>query len=482
MSTALLLFRRDLRLADHPGLQAAMDSAETILPVYIHEPEAEGDWAPGAASSWWLHHSLLALDAALRALGSALVVRAGDTLSQLRALSEATDAETVHWSRCYEPAAIARDKRLKAALREAGLRVESHNGALMMEPWQLATGKDAPYRVFSPFARRFHAHWQPRELAEPPGRIPWPRTADALPQGEAAIAALGLLPRVKWDAGFREQWRPGAEGAQARLQAFMAGTARDYKRLRERPGVDGTSALSPHLHFGEISPRQCWEAAEAAKAQGAGDGIEHFQRELIWREFAYHLIYHFPHTTDAPLNPRFADFPWRAAADYAEDLKAWQAGRTGVPIVDAGMRQLWRTGWMHNRLRMIVGSFLTKNLLIPWQEGARWFWDTLVDADLASNTLGWQWAAGSGADAAPYFRIFNPVLQARKLDADGTYVRRWVPELAELPDKVLHAPWEARPEALARAGVRLGCDYPEPIVDLKASRARALEAYERVKG
>ena len=480
MSTALLLFRRDLRLADNPALQAALDSADAVLPVYIHDPEV--DWTPGAASNWWLHHSLLALDATLRERRSALIVRAGDTLSELRALIDATSADAVHWNRCYEPAAIARDKTLKAALRDAGLRVESHNSALMMEPWTLATDNGDPYRVFSPFARRFNAHWQPSRMTEAPATIPWPIGAADQPKGGAAIKALGLLPRIDWDVGFYEHWRPGVDGAHARLDSFMAGTAGDYKRLRELPGIDGTSALSPHLHFGELSPRECWAAAETAKAQGGGDGIDHFQRELIWREFAYHLLYHFPHTTDTPLNPRFADFPWRTPADYAEDLKAWQAGDTGVPIVDAGMRQLWHTGWMHNRVRMIVGSFLTKNLLIPWQEGARWFWDTLVDADLASNTLGWQWAAGSGADAAPYFRIFNPVLQAQKFDTEGTYVRRWVPELSRLSDKALHAPWEAKPEVLAQAGVQLGRDYPEAIVDLKASRARALEAYERVKG
>lgn len=480
MSTAILLFRRDLRLADHPAMQAALDSADHVLPLYIQDPEAEGDWTPGAASKWWLHHSLNALDTALRMRGSALVVLSGDTLTALRRAIATTDADTVQWSRCYEPAAIGRDKELTTALRKQGLSVGSHNSALMMEPWTLATNNGDPYRMFSPFARRFEAHWPGSNPSHEPEAIPWPDMANEMPRSKPAIDALELLPQTRWDAGFYEHWRPGESGAKARLEHFMTHTAGDYKRLRELPGVDGTSALSPHLHFGEISPRQCWAVAEAAKAQAGDEGLGPFQRELIWREFGHHLLYNYPHSAEQPLNTRFAHFPWRQPADYAQDLRAWQAGRTGVPIVDAGMRQLWHTGWMHNRMRMIVGSFLTKNLLIPWQEGARWFWDTLVDADLASNTLGWQWVGGSGADAAPYFRIFNPVLQAQKFDADGAYVRRWVPELATLPDKALHAPWEAK--GLSDTGVRLGRDYPDAIVDLRASRNRALTAYEHVKG
>ncbi|MEQ9011112.1 deoxyribodipyrimidine photo-lyase [Algiphilus sp.] len=482
MSTHIVWFRRDLRLADNPALYAALEEADAVLPVYIHAPEQEADWPPGAASRWWLHHSLNALHAALEQRGSGLIVRAGDPLTVLQELIAASGATAVHWGRCYEAAAIARDRSVKAALREAGISVRSHASNLMAEPWTLATGNGDPYRVYSPFARRFHAFVQPSEPLPAPARVPLPEAATRMALGSAAIDALELLPRIRWDEGLAEAWSPGEAGAQARLQHFVHSGAGRYDTGREAPGTDGTSRLSPHLHFGELSPRQAWAASEAVKDQSTQSGVEHFQRELIWREFAYHLIYHYPHTVDTPLNPRFADFPWRSPSDYAEDLRAFQRGQTGIPIVDAGMRQLWHTGWMHNRVRMIVGSFLTKNLLIPWQEGARWFWDTLVDADLASNTLGWQWAAGSGADAAPYFRIFNPILQSQKFDADGAYVREWVPEIAALPNKPLHAPWEASASVLREAGIRLGEHYPEPRVDLKASRQRALDAYEKVKG
>lgn len=482
MSTHIVWFRRDLRLADNPALHGALEAADRIVPLYIHAPEQEGAWRPGAASNWWLHHSLLALHAALQERGAGLFVRSGEPLAVLRELVRATGTEAVHWGRCYEAAAMERDRTVKAGLRDDGVSVRSHNVALMAEPWTLATGNGDPYRVYSPFARRFHAFHNPSAPLPAPTRMALPDTAADQPQGEEAIASLELLPRIPWDEGLRAAWTPGETGAQARLDHFMANAAGAYDTGREAPGVDGTSRLSPHLHFGEISPNQAWAASEAAKKEQSEAGIAHFQRELIWREFAYHLLYHYPHTVDTPLNPRFSDFPWRTPEKYAEDLRAFQQGQTGIPIVDAGMRQLWTTGWMHNRVRMIVGSFLTKNLLIPWQEGAAWFWDTLVDADLASNTLGWQWAAGSGADAAPYFRIFNPVLQSQKFDAGGAYLRHWVPELTALPDKALHAPWDAAAPTLRQAGIALGQDYPRPLVDLKASRQRALDAYEKVKG
>jgi len=483
MSTHIVWFRRDLRLADNPALHAAIEDAECVVPLYIHAPQAEGDWPPGAASNWWLHHSLQALQADLRACSANLIVREGDPLAILRELITKTGAEAVHWGRCYEPAAIERDRAVKAGLRDDGVSVRSHNSALMAEPWTLATGNGDPYRVYSPFARRFHAFHTPTEPLPAPSYIRLPEGVSDQPTGEVAIEALQLLPTIPWDEGLRAAWTPGEAGAQARLDSFMQTGAATYDTGRETPGTDGTSRLSPHLHFGELSPNQAWAACEAASGNSeAPSGIAHFQRELIWREFAYHLLYHYPHTVDTPLNPRFSDFPWRAPADYADDLRAFQRGQTGIPIVDAGMRQLWHCGWMHNRVRMIVGSFLTKNLLIPWQEGARWFWDTLVDADLASNTLGWQWAAGSGADAAPYFRIFNPVLQSQKFDGQGAYVRHWVPEIAALPDKALHAPWEAGAPTLRQAGISLGQQYPKPLVDLKASRQRALAAYDKVKG
>ena len=311
-----------------------------------------------------------------------------------------------------------------------------------------------------------------------------PTPAATLPPSPAitgvALSELGLLPTIPWDGGLQATWIPGEAGAQARLETLVAGPLKAYHDLRNLPDKPGTSMLSPHLRFGEISPRQVWHRVQIALQQGeipSGTDSVTFLNEIGWREFAYHLLYHFPQTVDTPLNPAFEAFPWR---HDPTGLKAWQKGLTGYPIVDAGMRQLWHTGWMHNRVRMIVASFLTKDLILPWQQGANWFWDTLVDADLASNTLGWQWAAGSGADAAPYFRIFNPITQGEKFDPDGHYVRRWVPELAAMPAKWIHKPWEAPAEVLSSARVRLGENYPGPMVDHAQARLAALAAYKEI--
>lgn len=486
MSTALVWFRRDLRLADNPALSAALERHERVLPVYIDDADAESPWAPGGASRWWLHHSLASLEHHLRALGSRLILRRGGSLEQLSQLVTLTGAEAVYWNRLYEPAFVGRDKHVKEALRESGLIAESFNGALLFEPWQLKTGTGDPYRVFSPFWRNAQPRLQER-LAN--GQVPLPAPTALSSPGKlpdsASLESLHLLPRIAWDAGFHQTWQPGEAQAHGRLQRFAGGPAARYREQRDLPAVDATSGLSPALHFGEVSPLQLVVRMQRLSASKPVAGIhanaEWFVRELGWREFAHHLLFHFPRTPEVPMYDKFGAFPWRARHEYAADLSAWQRGRTGVPIIDAGMRQLWRSGWMHNRVRMIVASFLTKNLLIPWLEGARWFWDTLVDANLANNTLGWQWSAGCGADAAPYFRIFNPVLQSAKFDADGDYIRRWVPELAKLSGDALHAPWQAKPAVLRAAGVALGQTYPQPIVDLAESRARALAAYERIK-
>jgi deoxyribodipyrimidine photo-lyase len=481
--TAIVWFRRDLRLADNPALQHALEHADHIVPAFIWAPDEEQPWAPGGASRWWLHHSLESLGAALSRLGSPLVLRRGDSLAELRQLVRDSGAGAVYWNRLYEPAVIARDRHIKEALREDGLEAESFNGALLLEPWQLKTGGGEPYRVFTPFWKNALTQLPdarmllpaPKRLSPPPGK----------PLQGLSASALELLPTIPWDLGFHSAWTPGSQGAQARLERFCDEAAADYSQRRDLPGVAGTSGLSPHLHFGEIGPRQVLARMQRLMAEQPTQGLmanaEHYLREIGWREFGHHLLFHFPRTPQAPMYDKFAAFPWRKADDYADDLRAWRRGRTGVPIVDAGMRELWTTGWMHNRVRMIVASFLTKNLLIPWQEGAAWFWDTLVDADLAGNTLGWQWAAGCGADAAPYFRIFNPVLQSQKFDAAGAYLRRWVPELARLPDAALHAPWAAKPALLAAAKLRLGQDYPLPLVDLGESRERALAAYEGIR-
>jgi len=454
---ALVWFRNDLRLADNEALLRAAQAHGAVLPVFIWSPEEEASWSPGAASNWWLHQSLQALDKSLAALGSKLIVRRAPAVEGLLDLVRDSGAKAVYWNRRYEPALIARDRTIKTCLRDAGLTAESLAGNLLFEPWDIRNRAGKPFQVFTPFWRAYQAASAPPQPRPAPATLPrptaWPNSL--------AIADLELEPKVDWAGGLRESWIPGEQGAAQALESFLRAAASHYPAGRDQPGTRCTSRLSPHLRFGEISVRQVWHSA---------GGHEAFLRQLVWREFAYHLLYHFPSTTTQPLRADFRAFPWRMD-NHA--FHAWTNGQTGYPLVDAGMRELWHTGWMHNRVRMIVGSFLVKHLLIPWQEGAAWFWDTLVDADLANNTLGWQWIAGCGADAAPYFRIFNPVLQGEKFDPHGHYVRHWVPELADLPDQWVHRPWEA-PHALRG-------DYRKPIVEHEAARARALAALAQVK-
>jgi len=466
MSTALVLFRRDLRITDNPAWSAACAEHAQVLPVFIHSDD-DGSWSAGAASRWWLHHALAALDQALRNAGAGLQhLHRGEPLHVLRALIAASGASAVYWNRLVEPATVARDTHIKSALQQDGIAVHSHNAALWCEPWQIATQQGQPYKVFTPYWRNLRPQLQARAPLPAP-RVPgWRELPDGVP-----LAALELLPRIAWADGLAANWQPGEAGAQELLEIFGDDAIGDYAHARDLPARHGTSRLSPHLHFGEISPRQIYfeldRRADVIDAKRRPD-IEPYLRELGWREFAHHLLYHFPHTPTENFNPRFDAFPW-APTDPAA-LQRWQCGRTGIPLVDAGMRELWHTGWMHNRVRMIVGSFLTKNLRQHWQHGARWFWDTLVDADLANNTLGWQWVAGCGADAAPYFRVFNPVTQAKRFDPEGHYLRRWLPELASAPLNLLHEPWK-NAALLERSG------YPAPMVDLGQSRQRALEAY-----
>jgi deoxyribodipyrimidine photo-lyase len=475
--TAIVWFRRDLRLTDNPALSAACEHARHVIALYVHAPEEDGEWAPGGASRWWLHHSLARLDESLRLRGAQLTVRRGASLETLLAVARETGASHVYWNRLYDPARVALDTRIKAALREGGLHCESFNAALLHEPWEVRTGQGEPYRVFTPFWKACAARLDslPRPLPAPE-QVP----ASSVQAASLALDALELRPRIRWDAGLQETWRPGEAGALAQLESFAEGAIAAYGEGRNRPDLRETSRLSPYLHFGEIGPRQCLAAARNAvadrpAAQGSADS---FVRELGWREFAHHLLQHFPQTPIAPLDSRFDAFPWDPNDAW---LDAWQRGRTGYPIVDAGMRELWHTGWMHNRVRMIAASLLTKNLRQPWLRGAQWFWDTLVDADLANNTLGWQWTAGCGADAAPFFRIFNPMLQTERFDPGRAYLRRWLPELARLPDRWIHCPWEAPAAALAEAGVQLGHTYPRPIIDFRASREAALAAYGSIK-
>ena len=465
-SPAIVWFRRDLRTSDHPALAAAAEGGRQIIPVYIHDA-AGPPRALGGASGWWLDKSLARLADDLTALGSPLILRRGDSATVLRALIAETGATAVYWNRLYDSASIARDAALKSELTGAGLDTRSFNGALLNEPWTISTGAGAPYRVFT-------AYWRTaRAAAGDVGPLPAPKrlVAPAMPPRSERLSEWGLHPaRPDWSGGF-DDWSPGEAGARARLDAFLGAPARRYGEHRDRPDVEGTSRLSPHLHFGEISPRQIWAATDAAAhIDAAPTGqIEVFQKELGWREFNHHLLFHFPNIATENFNSAFDRFPWR---DDPAGLAAWRAGRTGYPIVDAGMRQLWSTGWMHNRVRMIVASFLVKDLMTDWRAGEAWFWDTLIDADVANNAANWQWTAGCGADAAPYFRIFNPTLQGEKFDPSGAYVRRWVPELAALPDADIHQPW------------RVPCPpatYPAPIVDHAKARNRALEAYQRAK-
>ncbi|CAN7285465.1 DNA photolyase family protein [Phenylobacterium sp. LjRoot164] len=473
--TTLLWFRGDLRLADNPALAVAIANGGRVVPVFILDDEDAGRWRAGGASRWWLHNSLTALAADLAMRGSRLILRRGPAEREIARLLAETGADSVVWNRRYEPWAVARDERLKATLKERGVAARSCNAGLLREPWEVMNGKGEPYRVFTPFWRALRAGLELPTPIEAPQQI---AALDKWPASEA-FADWSLSPsRPDWAGGLRETWTPGEAGAHERLDAFAGRVSLEYREARNLPGREGTSRLSPHLHFGEVGPRQVWRALTAAALAETGDlmpsGVEVFLSEIAWREFSHHLLFSAPHLPEQPLRPDFAAFPW--ASDPA-GLTAWRKGQTGYPIVDAGMRQLWTTGWMHNRVRMIVASFLIKHLLIDWREGQAWFWDTLVDADLANNAASWQWVAGSGADASPYFRIFNPVTQGQKFDPDGAYVRRWVPELSGLPDKVLHAPWTARPIELADGGVRLGVDYPLPIVDHARARARALEAY-----
>jgi deoxyribodipyrimidine photo-lyase len=470
-STALVWFRRDLRLSDNPALQFALANAGSVVPIYVFAPEEDGEWAPGAASRWWLHHSLTALDAALRSRGSRLNVRRGSSADVLRSVAAETQATLLTFNRLYEPAALARDREIQSRLAPA-IEVASFNANLLFEPGSIRNGAGQPYRVFTAFWRKAQA--QVGELPKPkkaPRSLPSPAT---WPHSER-LESLELLPRVRWDSRFSEQWLPGTAGASRELRRFQK-VVRGYGESRNRPDVIGTSRLSPHLHFGEIGPAEIFSLT---KSQGVdGPGIEIYRAEIGWREFAHHLLHDFPETTNRPLDARFERVRWSRRKRH---LQAWQQGMTGYPIVDAGLRELWHRGWMHNRVRMIVASFLTKNLQQHWLNGARWFWDTLVDADLANNTLGWQWTAGCGADAAPYYRIFNPVLQAERFDPHRAYIRQWIPELAKLPDRWIHRPWLATNATLDAASVKLGSTYPRPIVELNRSRNEAMRAYEIIQ-
>jgi deoxyribodipyrimidine photo-lyase len=471
---AILWFRNDLRIDDHAGLHAAIGTGRPVSPVFILDDRSAGSWAMGGASRWWLHHSLTALRRSLEMCGSHLTLRRGDSLAIIASLVEQTGAAEVFTGGCSDPWARRTDQAVAAVLAadaDRPAKLHRMRTTTLFNPDQVRTKTGGAYGVYTPFANACLALGGPRPPLPAPTTI---RSAD--PPRSERLDDWGLLPiRPDWAAGLRATWTPGEAGALRRAECFLDEGLSGYAAARDHPGADGTSMLSPHLHFGEISAPRLWQMAHG---QPPSDGRKVFIRELLWREFCANLLWHNPGLPEEPLKPEFARMPWR---DDRPGLIAWQRGLTGVPIVDAGMRQLWQTGWMHNRVRMIVASYLIKHLMIPWQDGEAWFWDTLVDADLASNAGNWQWVAGCGADAAPYFRIFNPVLQSRKFDAEGDYLRRFVPELVGLDPHHIHAPWEAPSAVLSKAGVTLGQTYPNPVVDLAEGRARALAAYDFIR-
>ncbi len=468
-SLSIVWFRQDLRRADNPALNAAAERGP-ILPIYILDDANAGAWKMGAASRVWLHHSLRQLDASLNGRLRLFVGDARDVINQL---VENLPVGSIYWNRCYEPWRIERDKRIKRELGSLDIDHASFNASLLWEPWTVSKQDGEPYRVFTPFYQKGCLQAEaPRSPIGAPARLNY-YDGDVL--GSCDLEALDLLPKQDWNEALARHWKVGEAGAAEALDDFCDNALADYKRGRDFPALQATSRLSPHLHFGEISPHQVWHRIEHEALRDGSDNPGHFLRELGWREFSYHLLYHNPSLPERNFNAKFDGFEWLTSR---ADQTAWQRGKTGFPIIDAGMRELWQTGYMHNRVRMIVASFLIKNMLVHWRHGEDWFWDCLVDADLASNSASWQWVAGSGADAAPYFRIFNPLLQSEKFDPAGEYIASYCPELSGLPAKYRHKPWDAPEETLAEAGIEIGVDYPRPMLDLKATRERALERFK----
>ena len=470
---SILWLRNDLRMSDNAALAAAIQAGAPIVPVFIDDVAAQQSWSAGGASKWWLYEALKHFEHDWRTRGGRLVLRQGDSLGQLRALVQESGATRVFWNRRYESPLRELDASIQHQLHADGIEVQTFNSALLNEPHEIATGAGLPYKVYTPYFRTVEKRPLPSLVTPDLMAMRFPK---AYPQS-VPLAAFECSAELRPENQLAAHWQPSEAAAQQRLQHFIDKAVDAYDVNRDRPDLEGTSSLSPYLHFGHIGPRQVVHALKH-NCDISADGPYTYFKEIYWREFAYHVLYHFPQTPDQPLQPQYQDFPWQ---NSDENLSRWQLGQTGYPIIDAGMRQLRQTGWMHNRVRMIVASFLVKHLLVSWQAGAKWFWDTLVDADLACNNLGWQWSAGCGADAAPYFRIFNPLLQGRKFDPLGDYVRHYVPELAQVPVRYIHSPWEASKPALGAAGVVLGENYPKPLIEHAEGRARALAAFKRFR-
>ena len=466
----IVWFRQDLRLEDNPALSKAAENNARILPIYILDDENAGSWGMGEASRWWLHKSLESLNGSLDENLHFFIGKADEIIPDL---IEKTKAAGIYWNRCYEPWRISRDKEIKTSLLNNNITVRSFNGSLLFEPPNIKKKDATPYKVFTPFYKKgcLENGPIPRDLLACPSKLIFEKDVVS-----KKLSELNLLPSINWYQNIEDTWSPGEKGAHQRLNNFLKEGIKNYKIGRNRPDKEFISRLSPHLHFGELSPHQAWfRVKELKQSSDTKDSIEHFLSELGWREFSNNLLYYWQNLPEINLQKKFDRFPW---LDNSKSLACWQRGMTGYPIVDAGMRQLWKTGYMHNRVRMVTGSFLVKNLMLDWRHGERWFWDTLLDADLANNSASWQWIAGCGADAAPYFRIFNPIIQGEKFDPNGDYVREYIPELSKIPTKFIHKPWEAPEETLMDAGITLDKDYPLPIVDLKLSRERALLAFK----
>lgn len=476
LKKVIVWFRKDLRLHDNPALwEAAQQGA--IIPLFIWSEQEELDYATSETARWWLHHSLMGLERELESHGLNLIVRMGSNLEQLMLICEQTKADAVYFNERHEPSIISRDRIIAGKLLSCVSEVQSFSSNLLFTPEKMLNQKNEPYKVFTSFWKKSMRESVNYPLPIPPSIIPY---NEALPSLQ--VEELGLLPNIPWYDKFHTYWEPGEKGAISRWQQFADEGLVHYAKESDIPSADAVSSLSAHLVWGDISVRSIWHAAKRLR-DGKSDeyrqsSIDAFLRQLVWREFAYHQLIHFPTILNEPLREKFKEFPW---LNHEEELEKWQKGLTGYPLVDAGMRELWETGVIHNRVRMVVASFLVKHLLVTWLEGSKWFQQTLVDFDPANNAIGWQWVAGTGIDASPYFRVFNPTLQSQKFDSDGLYIRRWIPELAELPVPYIHEPWKAPEHILTEAKIVLGETYPLPIVEHSIARKRALEAYGEIK-